>query len=339
MSTLQSILQRGTAVSQPAANTVPVGTLYFQTDTFFLQRSNGSTWDSYGPVLLVGDSGSGGTRGLVPAPASGDAAAGKFLKADATWAVPSGGGGSITSGSFASLPGTCSVGDVYFFTDSYYTHCLCKSSNVWTPFIGGLVAGFPGIVSGWTTVNGASNFSATDVNGAVQIQINNNASLNWRLLTKSQPSTPYTFTFIWALYQQISSSQTSGVYFYDGTKLMGLEILTQSAVFTIRVEKITNVTTDSSTVASKALFNSSNIPLQMSPFGTLSPLGSLMYGRITNSGTTLTFQYSFDGITWTTLFSESVGTFITPTKYGFGGVNNMSTSSVIIQNMLSIVQS
>lgn len=43
---------------------------------------------------LVGDSGSGGTKGLAPAPSSGDAAAGKFLKADATWAVPAGGGGS-----------------------------------------------------------------------------------------------------------------------------------------------------------------------------------------------------------------------------------------------------
>lgn len=36
---------------------------------------------------VVGDSGSGGTKGLVPAPASGDAAAGKYLKADGTWAV------------------------------------------------------------------------------------------------------------------------------------------------------------------------------------------------------------------------------------------------------------
>jgi hypothetical protein len=42
---------------------------------------------------VVGDSGSGGTKGLVPAPASGDATAGKFLKADGTWAVPAGGGG------------------------------------------------------------------------------------------------------------------------------------------------------------------------------------------------------------------------------------------------------
>jgi hypothetical protein len=41
---------------------------------------------------MVGDSGSGGTKGLVPAPAAGDAAAGKFLKADGTFAVPPGTG-------------------------------------------------------------------------------------------------------------------------------------------------------------------------------------------------------------------------------------------------------
>jgi hypothetical protein len=64
--------------------------------------------------LLVGDTGSGGTAGNVPAPASGDAAAGKFLKADGTWAVPPGSGAgtfedeiitfSGTSGSFAHSP-------------------------------------------------------------------------------------------------------------------------------------------------------------------------------------------------------------------------------------------
>lgn len=42
---------------------------------------------------MVGDSGSGGTKGLVPAPAAGDAAASKYLKADGTWATVSGGGG------------------------------------------------------------------------------------------------------------------------------------------------------------------------------------------------------------------------------------------------------
>lgn len=36
---------------------------------------------------MVGDSGAGGTKGLVPAPSAGDASAGKFLKADGTWAL------------------------------------------------------------------------------------------------------------------------------------------------------------------------------------------------------------------------------------------------------------
>jgi hypothetical protein len=42
--------------------------------------------------ILVGDTGSGGTAGLAPAPPAGSAAAGKFLKADGTFAVPSGSG-------------------------------------------------------------------------------------------------------------------------------------------------------------------------------------------------------------------------------------------------------
>lgn len=41
---------------------------------------------------FTGDSGAGGVIGMVPAPAAGDAAASKFLKADGTWSAPSGSG-------------------------------------------------------------------------------------------------------------------------------------------------------------------------------------------------------------------------------------------------------
>lgn len=41
---------------------------------------------------MVGDSGSGGTKGLAPAPGAGDAAAGKYLKANGLWDVPAGSG-------------------------------------------------------------------------------------------------------------------------------------------------------------------------------------------------------------------------------------------------------
>jgi hypothetical protein len=42
---------------------------------------------------FTGDSGTGGDKGVVPAPAAGDAAANKYLKADGTWATVSGSGG------------------------------------------------------------------------------------------------------------------------------------------------------------------------------------------------------------------------------------------------------
>ena len=55
---------------------------------------------------MVGDSGSGGTQGLAPAPAAGDAAAGKYLKADGTWAVPPGSGITQLTGDITAGPGS-----------------------------------------------------------------------------------------------------------------------------------------------------------------------------------------------------------------------------------------
>lgn len=49
--------------------------------------------ESFYDPTMVGDSGTGGLEGNVPKPAAGDAAAGKFLKADGSWAVPPGASG------------------------------------------------------------------------------------------------------------------------------------------------------------------------------------------------------------------------------------------------------
>lgn len=68
---------------------------------------------------MVGDSGSGGTRGAVPAPAAGDAAAGKFLKADGTWATASGG----------SLPAQTGNGSKFLTTDGTTASWATPSTN------------------------------------------------------------------------------------------------------------------------------------------------------------------------------------------------------------------
>jgi hypothetical protein len=52
---------------------------------------------------VIGDSGSGGTKGLVPAPGAGDAAAGKYLDAAGGYSVPAGTGGSIGTDSDVTL--------------------------------------------------------------------------------------------------------------------------------------------------------------------------------------------------------------------------------------------
>lgn len=64
---------------------------------------------------MVGANGAGGTKGLVPAPSAGDAAAGKFLKADGTWAVPA---SSPTVVSTGASPITAAVGQIILVTST-----------------------------------------------------------------------------------------------------------------------------------------------------------------------------------------------------------------------------
>ncbi len=110
--------------------------------------------------VMVGDTGSGGSAGNVPAPSAGSAAAGKFLRADGTFAVPAGTGitaltGDVTasgSGSVAAtavkippgvtLTGTPSAGQVPTATSS--------SAATWQT---------PGGASGQTTVSGSGSGS------------------------------------------------------------------------------------------------------------------------------------------------------------------------------------
>jgi len=47
---LSSVILRGTRGSQAAATAVPTGTLYYVTDEYVIERSNGTTWDSFSRV-------------------------------------------------------------------------------------------------------------------------------------------------------------------------------------------------------------------------------------------------------------------------------------------------
>lgn len=59
---------------------------------------------------VVGDSGAGGTKGLAPAPAAGDAAANKFLHADGTYKAVAGAGGAPSNSQYVTLATDANLG-------------------------------------------------------------------------------------------------------------------------------------------------------------------------------------------------------------------------------------
>ncbi|MCC7043430.1 MAG: hypothetical protein IT183_06190, partial [Acidobacteria bacterium] len=101
-------------------------------------------------TAVVGDSGSGGTKGLVPAPGTGDAAAGKFLKASGVWDVPSGSGSGDVVG-----PASATDNAVVRFDTT--TGKLVQNSVVTIADTTGNVAGVGNLTATSITVNGGTD--------------------------------------------------------------------------------------------------------------------------------------------------------------------------------------
>jgi microcystin-dependent protein len=101
---------------------------------------------------VVGDSGSGGTKGLVPAPGAGDAAANYFLKADGTWSAPPSG----------LDPGTI----VDFAMETPPTgYLLCYGQQVSRATYAALYSAVGDV---WGAGNGSTTFNLPDFRGRVR---------------------------------------------------------------------------------------------------------------------------------------------------------------------------
>ena len=106
--------------------------------------------------------------------------------------VASGGGSSITQGAYASLPATCTTGDMYLPTDSLINPAHCSATNTWSSFVGsmgGLVT--PPILTDFTVINAGT--STTDItHGGIRLNtITGDNAFNFHGLVKSAPATPY----------------------------------------------------------------------------------------------------------------------------------------------------
>lgn len=149
------------------ADLTTIAGLTATTDNFIQSKS--SAWASRTPtqvtadlIAMVGDSGAGGTKGLVPAPGAGDAAANKYLKADGTWTAISSGGQTLVTHIVAASGGThttlgaaitaASSGDTIWVREGTYVESAITSTTTNLTIIGENVE--TSIIS-----NGANNIS------------------------------------------------------------------------------------------------------------------------------------------------------------------------------------
>lgn len=216
----------------------------------------------------------------------------------------------ILRGLYSALPASGnSYTNIYKCTDGPYEFIWNGSS--WDAYYMGYAVTIPP-TSGWSWVNQGTAVMGTKT-GRLRMYAPN-TSLNWRLYVRNLPAD--TFTLITKSNAMLADANSSdiGIYLRESSsgKLVGFEMLAQSAVRNARVERMSNPTTDVSTPASAAL--AAYIPILSSgnPY--------LIHYKIQRTATNHIFSYSVDeGINWTDLLSESRTAYVNADQVGFGG--------------------
>jgi hypothetical protein len=178
----------------------------------------------------------------------------------------------------------------------------------------------PPALSNFTWVNQQTGATAqSNSNSSISFTLlgTTGASLNWEFLkyNTALPSTPWAVE----MYENTSAWNVGGgytdfgLYLYDGTKLEGIENLylttanCSNTAGCMRVERMNSVTSDAGSVYG---------PTQS--FGSVPLTG--WYIRWCDTGATRYAQWSLNGYTWNTIYSEASSSFMTPTFAGVGGV-------------------
>ena len=230
----------------------------------------------------------------------------------------SGGPGSATYGTYASLSGTCTTGAQYLTSDSPYTF-MCTATNTQTAFLKGTKVTLPptcgsmtslgsGFTSGTCTNSGTPGALALEVTGV-------SGCCNIFAQVQSAPATPYTYTTFLQTVNSIGSSTNvnAGVIFRDSAT-------GKSTAFGLynggwRIEYWTNIpasgtATDSSTLTSGL-------------FPTNITWNGLMGYRISDDGTNRLYYVCFASATcinpldWKLIYSEARTTNFTANQVGF----------------------
>jgi hypothetical protein len=256
---------------------------------------------------VVGDSGSGGTKGLVPAPAAGDAAAGKYLKADGTFAVPPGTGGSgdsteSTAYGSEALTGT---GDLDFYTNSFYiSRYNGATRDLWGP-------AYPFTApsdTGFAWVNQGSASLVTANGGLVLVGSATGSGANLQGRVKTAPSAPYTITAFIKATTFNKAFNGYGLWFRE------------SGTGEIHVFDVLCSTSGSGVVSGARVLRSSkytNATTFSADYQVLSYYHEINWMRIADDNTNRVCSISSDGVNWTQVHSIGRTDFLTADQVGF----------------------
>lgn len=236
---------------------------------------------------FVGDSGSGGTKGLVPAPAAGDAAADKYLKANGSWATVTGGSGDSTESTAVGSETLTGTGDLNLYSNGY--HIARYNGSAWITW--GPIFPMTKPVDGdfsWVNQGGAS---VSTTNGGIHLNAPASASQNMRIRAKTAPSTPYSIT-AWFAPKLVNTNYTFFSFgFRDSStgRMHHMRFGYNSAVSSIMDFAVVRSSGATADVSADV-----DIPWSHE---------SLFCWRIADDGTNITFSYSTDGVNFIDRYS------------------------------------
>ena len=208
--------------------------------------------------------------------------------------------GAITFGAIASLPGTVPVsGTLYICTDSPYS--FLSNGSAWLAFVFGNPVTRP-LLANFTQVNaGLTTFTTSGGGIGMLSTVASGDNVQW--CSQALPSAPY---FIDIAFNIAMGGNTGnfGLGVSDGTKLsmitFGWESGTPNWVKRVQFNNQTSFNNNAA---------AGGITVWNSP---------MVWLRIQDDGTHLTYFYSPDGIVWIQVIQEARAAFLTPSVAIFG---------------------
>jgi hypothetical protein len=260
-----------------------------------------------------------------------------------TGAVTVTGGSSITQGTWAALPATCTTSDLYYVTDSFYT-ARCSATNTWSAFV---PAGGTGLVTvppsaGWSWDNqGSSTIDAA--HGFQHLFGPRTTAVALSARYRTAPGTPYTITILLrADVRGLDSTSTSLInagfmsIFRQSTtgKIIAWGYIGDSNGSNFLTNKWTTSTSISGNYTALSSTN---------PVATGYPYQSFTWLRMADDGVNLTWSFSLDGQYFQQFDQRARGDFMTlsggvtgPDQIGFAVYNN---GDGIVLDIISWAQS